>query len=212
MGRTSNADQRLMEAALSLMWEESYGAVSVDDICRRADVRKGSFYYYFSSKSELAVRALERMWREHKRMLDRCFSADQRPIDRIRARCEEAIVAQARMKAQFGHVLGCPLCCLGSEICNRDEAIRDKVREILDRKTAYWESAIRDAQKEGSIEAGDPAQKARCAMAFFEGMIAQARLHDDLSRLDGLADRMCEHLRVKALRVPVTTAALASAG
>ncbi len=177
------------------MWEESYGAVSVDDICRRADVRKGSFYYYFASKSELAVRALEHMWQEHKAMLDEIFATELRPIQRIRRRCEEAIAAQARMKDQYGHVLGCPLCCLGSEICNRDEAIRDKVREILERKTAYWERAIRDAQAEGSLEAGgDPAQKARCAMAFFEGMIAQARLHDDLSRLDGLADRMCEHL------------------
>ncbi len=185
-----------MDAALSLMWEESYGAVSVDDICRRADVRKGSFYYYFASKSELAVRALERMWEEHRQTLDECFSPDKRPVDRIRARCEKALEDQAAMKAEYGHVLGCPLCCLGSEICNRDEPIRDKVREILEHKTAYWEQAIRDAQAEGTLVTGDPAKKARCAMAFFEGMIAQARLHDDLGRLEGLADQMCEHLGV----------------
>ena len=43
MGRTSDADQRLKQAALDLMWEESYGAVTIDDICQRADVKKGSF-------------------------------------------------------------------------------------------------------------------------------------------------------------------------
>jgi len=32
----------LMEAALDLIWEESYGAVTIDDICKRADVKKGS--------------------------------------------------------------------------------------------------------------------------------------------------------------------------
>ena len=60
MGRTSNADERLMTAALDLMWEESYGAVTIDDICQRAEVKKGSFYYFFDSKSHLAVAALER--------------------------------------------------------------------------------------------------------------------------------------------------------
>ena len=40
MGRTSDADERLMTAALDLMWEESYGAVTIDDICKRADVKR----------------------------------------------------------------------------------------------------------------------------------------------------------------------------
>ncbi|WP_221029131.1 TetR/AcrR family transcriptional regulator [Actomonas aquatica] len=187
-----------MDAALSLMWEESYGAVSVDDICRKADVRKGSFYYYFSSKSELAVRALDRMWEEHKRALEEYFAASRGPIERIRARCDQALIFQREMKQQYGRVLGCPLCSLGSEICNQDSAIRDKVREILDLKVGYWEQAIREAQDLGLLVANNPTQKARCAMAFFEGMIAQARLHDDLSRLEGLADQMCEHLGVRS--------------
>ena len=33
MGRTSDANERLMDAALDLIWEESYGAVTIDDIC-----------------------------------------------------------------------------------------------------------------------------------------------------------------------------------
>ena len=55
MGRTSDANERLMDAALDLIWEESYGAVTIDDICKRADVKKGSFYYFFDSKAALAT-------------------------------------------------------------------------------------------------------------------------------------------------------------
>ena len=40
MGRTSDADERLMTAARDLMWEESYGSVTIDDICKRAEVKK----------------------------------------------------------------------------------------------------------------------------------------------------------------------------
>jgi TetR/AcrR family transcriptional repressor of nem operon len=75
MGRVSDAKERLMSAAMDLVWEESYGAVTVDDICQRADVKKGSFYYFFQSKADLAGAALEKMWLEIWRPeLDRHFS------------------------------------------------------------------------------------------------------------------------------------------
>jgi TetR/AcrR family transcriptional repressor of nem operon len=51
--------ERLTEAAMDLIWENSYGATSVDAICERAGAKKGSFYYFFKSKSELAAAALE---------------------------------------------------------------------------------------------------------------------------------------------------------
>ena len=186
-----------MDAALSLMWEESYGAVTIDDICKRADVRKGSFYYFFSSKCDLAVKALDRMWQGQRVKLDAIFSASVPPIDRIRARCDAVYEFQVEMEAKYGRVLGCPLCSLGAEICHRDELISGKVREILEHKIHYWESAIRDAQREGLMVEGDPRVKARCAMAFFEGMIAQARLYNDVERLKNLADQMCDHLGVR---------------
>ena len=42
---------RLTEAAMDLIWHNSYGATSVDAICERAGAKKGSFYYFFKSKS-----------------------------------------------------------------------------------------------------------------------------------------------------------------
>lgn len=186
-----------MDAVLSLMWEESYGAVTIDDICRRANVRKGSFYYFYTSKSDLSVQALERMWESHRKMLDTVFSASVPPVERIRRRCDEAYRFQVEMVRERGHVLGCPLCSVGSELCAQDENVCGKVREILGSKRHYWETAIADAQRAGQIPPGDAADKARCAMAFFEGMIAQARLHNDVGLLESLADRMCEHLRVR---------------
>lgn len=188
-----------MTAALDLMWEESYGAVSIDDICQRANVKKGSFYYFFDSKSDLAVAALERMSQEQKAIWDEQFSPATPPLDRIRARCDYTYKKQAEIKARTGRVLGCPLCSVGSEICNQDEKIREKIQGILARITKYWESAIRDAQTEGLIAAGDPGAKARCVLAYYEGMITQARIHNDVEILAGLGDSVLEHLHVRKL-------------
>ena len=131
MGRTSDANERLMTAALNLMWEESYGAVTIDDICQRAEVKKGSFYYFFDSKSDLAVAALERNALAQKELWDEQFSPSLAPLDRIRTRCQYLYQKQADIKARTGKVLGCPLCSVGSEICNQDERIREKIQEIL---------------------------------------------------------------------------------
>ena len=49
--------ERLTEAALDLIWHNSCGTTSVDAICERAGAAKGSFYYFFKSKSELAPAA-----------------------------------------------------------------------------------------------------------------------------------------------------------
>ena len=54
MGRVSDAKERLMEAVLELIWTGSYGSTTIDQICEKAGVKKGSFYYFFDSKAELA--------------------------------------------------------------------------------------------------------------------------------------------------------------
>src|SRR5438552_1490357 len=122
MGRTSDADERLMAAALDLIWEESYGAVTIDDICKRADVKKGSFYYFFDSKSDLAIAALERFWTEvGKPKMDALFSSSVEPVARISAYMHHMYESQACMKREHGKVLGCPMVSIGSETCACDE-------------------------------------------------------------------------------------------
>jgi Bacterial regulatory proteins, tetR family len=54
MKRITDKRQALIDAAFELIWTNSYGAVSVDDICRAAGARKGSFYHFFRSKVDLA--------------------------------------------------------------------------------------------------------------------------------------------------------------
>lgn len=196
MGRTSNADQRLMDAALFLLWGESFGSVTIDDICRRADVRKGSFYYFFDSKSDLAVKALDRMWQDYKPQLDEMFSLSIPATERIRNYCQNTYALQEKLRDEHGRVLGCVMCALGSEIGNRDDAIRDKVRTVLEEIRHYWVQAIADGQDEGSIPPGDVDSIVRCAMAFYEGLVAQARLHNDLELIADLSDRVCDHLRI----------------
>src|SRR5207248_9329261 len=83
MPRVSDMKDRLTDAALDLMWENSYGTTSVDAICSRAGAKKGSFYYFFKSKSELTAAALEAEWSKNKANMDALFSATIPPLERF---------------------------------------------------------------------------------------------------------------------------------
>src|SRR5260370_17614015 len=83
MPRVSDMKERLTDAALDLMWGNSYGTTSVDAICERAGAKKGSFYYFFKSKSELTAAALEAEWNKNKANMDALFSPTVPPLDRF---------------------------------------------------------------------------------------------------------------------------------
>lgn len=50
---------KLLEAALAVIREKGYAATTVDDICARAGVTKGSFFHHFKSKEELVLATVD---------------------------------------------------------------------------------------------------------------------------------------------------------
>jgi TetR/AcrR family transcriptional repressor of nem operon len=183
MPRTSNMKERLTDAAMDLIWENSYGATSVDAICERAGAKKGSFYYFFKSKSELAAAALEADWNKKKREMDTIFSPTVPPLERFERYFDFVHDRLAELQKKCGSILGCPLLSIGSEVSTQDQVVRDTVDRILDRKINYFISAIRDAHAQGLIVAPDPEAKAKALFACYHGTLAQARIQNDVQLL-----------------------------
>src|SRR5436309_15018841 len=85
MGRVSDAKQRLMEAVKELIWTGSYGSTTIDQSCEKAGVKKGSFYYFFDSKADLAETAIDEDWQKRRSELDALFSPTSPPLERLRS-------------------------------------------------------------------------------------------------------------------------------
>src|SRR6266487_2493101 len=132
MGRVSDAKQRLMDAVRELIWAGSYGSTTIDQICAKAGVKKGSFYYFFDSKADVAVVALDAAFQKKRVEMVSVFSPTVAPLDRIRNDCDFAYEKQAEMKKQYGCVLGCPLFTLGAEVSTQEQKLRSKIEEILE--------------------------------------------------------------------------------
>jgi TetR/AcrR family transcriptional repressor of nem operon len=190
MGRISNAKERLLSVAFELIWQNSYGSVSVDDICQRAKVKKGSFYYFFPSKSDLAVACYEEHWQKIRPHFDSVFSPLAPPLERIENYCQFVYERQCEKKEKTGRVLGCPFASVAAELSTQDEQIRQKAQEMFSHICKYIETALRDGHKKGLIAKTDFPAKSQAICCFIMGMLLQAKVKNDPEVLCGLSSHV----------------------
>ena len=204
MPRVSDMKDRLMDAAMDLMWQNSYSAASVDAICERAGAKKGSFYYFFKSKSELAAAALEADWKKKRVEMDSIFSPTVPPLERFDRYFDFVCERLAEVQKKCGSILGCPFMSVGSEVSTQDQIVREAIDRIMDRKLQFFVSAVRDASAEGLIVARDPEAKAKALFACYQGTVAQARIQNDLDLLRQFKQTARDVLGVKRAEAVAT--------
>jgi TetR/AcrR family transcriptional repressor of nem operon len=184
--RESDTKQKLLNTAVTLIWESSYGSISVDDICNRAGVNKGSFYYAFKSKSDLAAAAFEDHWNKKRGMMDEIFSSQVPPLERLEKYCDRMVQDQIEKHDKFGKLCGCPFASIGSELSTQDEQIRKKAHELSERSMKYLACTLREAEAEGLLEAKDPVELARQVYCHVTGLIMQAKIENNPEPLKSL--------------------------
>jgi len=193
----TDTKRKLLETAIELISESSYGSVSVDDICAKAGVNKGSFYYAFKSKSDLAVAAYERHWETKRPVMDHIFSPQIPPLQRLDMVCQGIIDDQKQKYAAYGKMLGCPFCSIGSELSTQDENIRRKAEQVTARMMKYWESLVRDLAAEGLIESRDHAETAGEVGMYVVGVLTQAKIENSVKHVERLKHGVVRLLGVK---------------
>jgi TetR/AcrR family transcriptional repressor of nem operon len=201
MKKTCETKEKLLQVGFDLIWDSSYGSVSVDDICKRAGINKGSFYHFFPSKADLVVEAYEEHWKEKRPAMDRIFSPQVPPVERLQNWCQHIYEVQKEKAARYGHVCGCPYASMGSEIATLDEKMRARSERLMDSGRKYVESAIADAIREGSVSVKDPVAASLTLQSLVCGMLVEARVKNDLKVLDVLESTVMGFLGVKEVAV-----------
>ena len=78
------AKNKILEKAQGLVISKGYSATTVDEICQKAGVTKGSFFHYFKSKEDLGKQLISRFSCGTQKMLSEgCCGGGKDPLDRI---------------------------------------------------------------------------------------------------------------------------------
>ena len=111
-----------MDSAQAVMMTKGYAGTSVDEVCAKAKVTKGNFFYYFKSKENLGQELIERFSATTKNGL--CCAADgggKDPLGRIYA-CLDFMAEMANQPDFKG--------CLVGTFSQESEAISPKLRSL----------------------------------------------------------------------------------
>jgi TetR/AcrR family transcriptional repressor of nem operon len=181
MGRPSDAKERLIEAAITIIFANSYGNVSVDELCLQAGVTKSSFYHFFTSKRDLVLAALEDYWQSFEQtILTRTFNKRLPPQEQILYFFDLTMEKQLQRLATSGSIRGCPIGNMTLEMSTQDSLIRERVEQIFQRWLTYFERMLNEAKEQGLVPITlDTTITAQALLAYFEGVMLLAKGRND---------------------------------
>src|SRR5438309_1386499 len=188
MGRESDSRDRLVRSAGDLWHAGSYADVGGREICEHAEVQKGSFYHFFSSKRDLALAVIDEGWqRVGIGEIARILTGPLPPLERLLALMERGIEVQMQIKEACGATVGCSFGNLVVELGTVDEVLRERLAALFDDWAALIQSALDDAVAAGDLPEIDTGQAARAILAYIEGLGVIVKARDDPQAVADLA-------------------------
>jgi TetR/AcrR family transcriptional repressor of nem operon len=157
------------------------GAASVDAICEKAGVRKGSFYHFFKSKEDLVATALENHFKTARVDFDRIFSPSVAPVDRLKGFFEQMIKKQQMKSDAVGRVVGCPYGSAAAASSPEDKLVQEAVKDIMATWKKYLETTLRDGAADGSIPSQDIPQAVENVFDYVEGAMMAGRIQNSMN-------------------------------
>jgi len=153
----------ILDKGMALLWSKGYNATSVNDIVKEAEIPKGSFYYYFESKEDFVVKAIDRYFNiqftpVREILLNKSVSPKQRLLDFHEYRYNV-------LKNEMDCKMGCMACNLGNEMAEHNENIRTAILDKEQIVLSLITEVIQEAQDYGEI---DNSLKAEDIAAFIE--------------------------------------------
>jgi TetR/AcrR family transcriptional repressor of nem operon len=189
----TNARDRLLDAAQTLMLSKGFHASRVDEICEGAGVSKGSFYHFFKTKEELGVEVLERYYRQTvKRLVSGDYQQLEDPIDRAFGFLDFVEEVAPELWSD-----GCLLGGFAIDLADTHPAIQTRVSELFSRMNQglavlFEPFSDRSTGEEHRPSAGEIAEH---FLMVIEGSVVLAKAHGEENSVARGIDRFRAYLR-----------------
>ena len=166
--------QALLRAGVETLTEKGFSAAGIEEILRRVNVPKGSFYHYFNSKEAFGSALIDEYDQYFSARLRRILAdSAQNPLQRIEAFVADAASGMTRHQFRRGCLVG----NLGQEMSTLPPAFRTQLLDVFERWQSLLEHCLQQAQNDGLIAAdNDCATLSRIFWTGWEGAVLRAKL------------------------------------
>jgi TetR/AcrR family transcriptional repressor of nem operon len=183
---------RLLDAALHVIRAKGYSATRIEDICEAAGLTKGSFFYHFKGKEDLALAAADYWSYQTSAMFESAEYHDQTklpdPVDRLLAYID---LRKALIQGELPDFT-CLVGTMVQEIYDTQPAIREACNQSISGHAATLIPDIEEAMRQSGIRDGWTAESlALYTQASIQGafILAKAKQNPDV------AVALIDHLR-----------------
>lgn len=175
---------KIVRSAAELFYLGGYQGTSLDMVARKAEVNRGSLYYFFKSKKNLALAVIDYFERLlYLNFLEPALGGEGSGREKL------ALLADlySKMPSTSSPCCGCPIGKLTLELSGIDEDLRLRSKEVWIGVIDRIEVAVQQAVEEELLEpASDASGHSR---AFFEQIqgahiIARSTLDEEILRQD----------------------------
>jgi len=177
------ARDKLIEAAEAEMLAKGYSGTTVDQICERAGVSKGSFYHFFSTKEDLGLALLDAYFERNRGIVGQAPAVDGDPRGQALAFVDHLLAVAGKL---WGG--GCLLGSFALDLAETNPTIADAISERFRAFAGVLAEGFAPLAEAGS---GDAAALAEQFIVTVEGALILARAHHDW----GYVDRALERFR-----------------
>ncbi|HOP40772.1 MAG TPA: TetR family transcriptional regulator C-terminal domain-containing protein [Geobacteraceae bacterium] len=173
MKRIHNKDD-IVQAGLDIILSKGFNATGVEAILKQANVPKGSFYNFFSSKEDFGLAIIDRYSSEINEVLHPIYNDESSPpLGRIKKGFETLI---ARFEGN-DCTKGCLIGNLSLEMSDQYENVRHRLEQCLQGWTKVLSGLLLQAQRVNAIPADlDAEMLAENMIASFEGALLRAKV------------------------------------
>lgn len=185
--------QRLIRAGVVSLTEKGFASTGLDEVLKKVDVPKGSFYHYFNSKEAYGLALIDEYDSFFVHRLDRILLDDKAsPITRLQQFFAESREGMAR----FDFNRGCLIGNLGQEMTVLPPSFRQRLIDVL----VGWEKrlavCLQQAKDAGEIaDTVDPTAMAETFWIGWEGAVLRAKLERNARPLDRFANAFLSMIR-----------------
>jgi TetR/AcrR family transcriptional repressor of nem operon len=186
---------RLVRIGTEILSEKGFESTGLEEILERAQVPKGSFYYYFESKAAFGFAVIENyeyLWAQKLTRLLKDPAVP--PLNRI----DDYISEGVRGLEKYSFRRGCLIGNLGQELAALDDEFRSRILKVFDSWANYVADCLNEAKLRGDLPIEFSIEEAaKFFWIAWEGAILQAKLERSVEPIQRFRSVMFKYILIQ---------------
>lgn len=173
----SDKRQQIIEATAVLMHSKGYGNTKLSDILDAAQIGKGQFYHYFSSKHELGLAVMDHFFSNwNQLLLENILSSQKDAKIKIDDMLEWIVNQHKRNQAKCGCMFG----NLAIEMSEHDEVFRQRLEFVFEKWVDKLKPVLAELVSPFPVKDADIDKLAHGIIAMIQGGILLMKSKQDI--------------------------------